>query len=284
MYSKYNFGMFNPTNALKSIHILDIGYHDHTKVKAFYTKPKSSFYPTFHIVLEGKGELSYKNQKYALSAGDIFFLPPNVRHLYLPNAENPYKFIWIGIEGSELSTLLKKKGIDDSTPILHAKNNTKMFTILKNFIDTTSQKNVTEEKMLSLFFSFFDCIKDVSTTKHKHHKPSSKYVDAIMALINNNYMHAQFTVQSISNIIHVSHSWLCSLFKKETGFSMQSVLINVRLGRAVSLLTEENLPINEISSLCGFSDALYFSARFKKNYGVSPMEYRKTHTKTNTQK
>ncbi|MBE5733534.1 MAG: AraC family transcriptional regulator [Clostridiales bacterium] len=279
MYSKYNFGMFNPTNTLKCIHIMDIGYHDHSVVKAYTDKPRKSFYSSFHIILDGEGTLDFGNKVYPLSKGSVFYLPPYEPFLYLPSANNPYKFVWIGFDGDEINALLQKKGINQNNPILNIKNTKKMLTLVDDFIEHNSQKNVTEEKMLSFFFSFIHCVQSPkNTTKTAH---ASNNVEAIKRLISQNYMHHNFTIQSIASIMHVSHSWLCATFKRETGTSMHEYLISVRLGHSAELLTKSNLSINEISYTCGFNDALYFSAAFKKSYNVSPQNYRKAYKRDN---
>ncbi|MBQ3220126.1 MAG: AraC family transcriptional regulator [Clostridia bacterium] len=274
MYSKYNFSIFNPTNAIQSIHFIDVGYHDHTKVEAFSTKPRSQFYHTFHIVLEGQGTLSYEDKVYKLSPGTIFYLPPFIKSLYLPKKSDPYKFVWIGIEGDEFVNILRKKGITASSPIIHSKNPKKMCAFLTDFLENNTQRNTTEEKLLSFFFSFIDLIKDQTTSNSKS-QPATEYVNAVKALIENNYMHARFTIHSITHIMHISHSWLCALFKKQTSMSMHQYLITVRLQHAAKLLIDTDLSVNEISFLCGFCDPLYFSAAFKKQLAVSPSYYRK---------
>ena len=130
--------------------------------------------------------------------------------------------------------------------------------------------------MLSFFFAFIDTFKNTSDTKTLH---VSRHIEAIKLFINQNYMHQTFTIHSIADMMHISHSWLCALFKRETSMSMRQYLIDVRLKHATQLLLESDLPVNEISYMCGFFDALYFSAAFKKRYIVSPLNYRKKYKK-----
>lgn len=270
--SKYNFGMFNPTNTYKSIHILDIGYHDHTMVKAYTNKPRINFYHTFHIVLEGEGFLKYNNKSYNLSAGSVFYLAPYDSGLYQPSSINPYKFVWIGVNGNELDSLLSKKGITQNNPILRIKAQKSFIPYVTDFIKHNAQKNITEEKMLAFFFTFIDHL--VDETKNSE-KTTNRDIELIKNLINQNYIHSEFTIDSISHIMNISHSWLCAMFKRSTGMSMREYLIKIRLKNAESLLIETNLSVNEIAYRCGFLDPLYFSASFKKAFGASPVYFRK---------
>lgn len=55
---------------------------------------------------------------------------------------------------------------------------------------------------------------------------------------------------------------------------MQYILMN-RINNAVSLLETTDYNVNEISTIVGYENPLYFSRLFKKQKGVSPTEYRK---------
>ena len=129
-----------------------------------------------------------------------------------------------------------------------------------------------------LRFSFIDSIRDQPNAFLSSTHPT-KYVEHIKNLINSNYMLPTFPIHVLTNVLHLSHSYLCALFKKEMGMSMQQYLLTVRLNNASRLLIESDLPINEIAYSCGFNDALYFSAIFKKKGGLSPKDYRKKYAK-----
>ena len=51
-------------------------------------------------------------------------------------------------------------------------------------------------------------------------------------------------------------------------------LSNFRISKAVELLKDSNLSINEISVSVGFKDVAYFYKVFVKYYGVTPKKYR----------
>ena len=70
------------------------------------------------------------------------------------------------------------------------------------------------------------------------------------------------------------------LFKKEVGETVIKYLIQVRMEQARKLLDHKGLKISEISEKTGYSTVSYFSNVFKKYYGVSPLEYRRTHDET----
>ena len=65
-----------------------------------------------------------------------------------------------------------------------------------------------------------------------------------------------------------------ALFKRETGLSPNQYLKQVRLNRAARLLTTSFLAVKEVMYMCGAKDASHFVHDFKKQFGVTPKEFR----------
>lgn len=83
---------------------------------------------------------------------------------------------------------------------------------------------------------------------------------------------------SVSDVaVHVgkSRSYLSRCFKKELGFQMNEFIMRCKLEEAKSLLSYTDKPISEISNYLCFSSQAYFQNVFKKNYGITPNEYRR---------
>ena len=64
-------------------------------------------------------------------------------------------------------------------------------------------------------------------------------------------------------------------FKAATGMTPLAYLASQRLAEARELLRHSNLDVGEISWRVGLQDAGYFAARFRDQFGVSPLQYRK---------
>lgn len=64
------------------------------------------------------------------------------------------------------------------------------------------------------------------------------------------------------------------LFKNEVGMSPYEYIIKFRLDLAKHLLITTNLPIKEVSKKCGYTNEINFYNIFKKNFGLTPRNYR----------
>ena len=84
----------------------------------------------------------------------------------------------------------------------------------------------------------------------------------------------RLTIDSLASKCGLSRSRLAQLFKQETGDSPLAFLETQRLRRTRDLLEHTHLSLTEIAEKVGFASPFYLSLRFKKQYGVSPRDYR----------
>ena len=66
------------------------------------------------------------------------------------------------------------------------------------------------------------------------------------------------------------------LFQKETGQNLTSYVHARQLDHAARPLVSSALPVEEIAERCGQGNVSYFTKLFKKRFGMSPREYRKS--------
>ena len=92
--------------------------------------------------------------------------------------------------------------------------------------------------------------------------------------ISNNYSDDNLSIKDISEHVHLSSSYLCTVFKTETGQTLNQYLTNFRIEKAKQLLSDPRNKVNEIAAQVGYSDCNYFGKTFKKVVGLSPSEYR----------
>ena len=68
-------------------------------------------------------------------------------------------------------------------------------------------------------------------------------------------------------------SYISSLLHRETGKTFSQILLEKRMDRAVILLRNTTLSIEEIAALIGYSDHSNFYKAFKEYYGMTPKDY-----------
>lgn len=83
------------------------------------------------------------------------------------------------------------------------------------------------------------------------------------------------TLEEIAQHVNLNKSYLCRLFKQETGKSVFSYLNRIRMEKGAQYIQShgKEYSIKEIASLLGMEDPLYFTRRFKAYFGKSPSEY-----------
>lgn len=97
----------------------------------------------------------------------------------------------------------------------------------------------------------------------------------ILDYINKHYSE-NLQLKELASKFYLNASYCCELFKKTTGKKFSEYLIDLRLKKACELLLDTDLTIQEISILTGYSDYYYFNRGFKKNFGVTPAQYKKS--------
>ena len=96
--------------------------------------------------------------------------------------------------------------------------------------------------------------------------------------LDTNYTH-DISVDEIADAIGVSRSFLSRCFKEVHGMTILEYLLGVRMKKALELLDETDLSVNEISAKVGFNNANYFFRKFKEEFGLTPTQYRTEKTK-----
>lgn len=96
----------------------------------------------------------------------------------------------------------------------------------------------------------------------------------ILSYIETNYT-SKLTLEGISEHIHLCKSECCRLFRHYMNISLFEFLLEYRIEKSLSYLTNSNYSIIEIAENVGFNDSNYYSKVFCKIKGYSPTKYRK---------
>lgn len=87
------------------------------------------------------------------------------------------------------------------------------------------------------------------------------------------------SVDDVARQVHRSSSYMMRKFREELGIHIGAFITRCKLEEAKSLLTFSDKKLAEISNYLCFSSQSYFQNVFKKQYGMTPMQYRKRERK-----
>ena len=106
-------------------------------------------------------------------------------------------------------------------------------------------------------------------------KSEKTQILAVKDYIAKHYTEDTLSISDISAFLHMSVSHVCTIFKKETGDTINQYLTDYRLRKAKRYLSETLLSVSEISWKVGYKDNSYFGRIFRKHFGMTPNEYRR---------
>ncbi|OXS59338.1 hypothetical protein B1A99_12020 [Cohnella sp. CIP 111063] len=82
------------------------------------------------------------------------------------------------------------------------------------------------------------------------------------------------SLQRMADYVYMHPTHLSKIYKKETGEGISEYLTRLRMERAAQLLGSSDVKIYEIGCMTGYMNANYFIKVFRRQFGVTPQEYR----------
>lgn len=121
----------------------------------------------------------------------------------------------------------------------------------------------------------FDILKLICHKLDESMKNQHEYLcNNVITYINDNYSKKDLSLNEIALHVNVSPAYLSTLFKKQIGENISTVITNIRIENACKLLENTNLSLKEISEKVGYVNQYYFSSCFKKKMNKNPSIYR----------
>ncbi len=208
--------------------------------------------------------------------------------------ENEFKNITYEVLYGELSTA--KERITRLLNTITADNfkDTYLF-IVNNLVDALLKACVSLQQLFASYMSYDEIVSRVHSIKSYEQlsefinnlvdninllnkKSRQSGVEAsfnqIIVFIRNNYNKSTLSLEDVANELGYSVSYISAILKKNNT-SFTKYLTDVRMEQAKILLRNPDNKLIAIANEVGYDDPYYFSHCFKKNTGLSPVEYRK---------
>lgn len=114
---------------------------------------------------------------------------------------------------------------------------------------------------------------NINQLKDSHYSP---LVLSALYYLRRNYF-TSCTLTQVAAELDVPVNTLSARFRKETGQALGAMLNTIRMRHAARMLAGSSTPIQRIAEAVGILDANYFIKVFKKEYSMTPGQYRSSH-------
>ena len=259
-------------------------------------------YYEINIILGGKGAHYYSGHIFEVSEGDVFVIPPKIKHGYWNCGELVVYHIILHTDffkkyESDLISMPGYFAFFDIAPQIREfagvsrflKFRDNEYSEIYEIIESAAKINIKEELtvhdaiglninalyLITKLTAFF-CREYSPETENVSDSDSMLFTRAVEKIYRD--YDQKLDINELASELHISRSTYYLLFKKFSGKTPGDFITDHRISKAMSLLLTTDQSVTSIAIQTGFFDASHFIHTFEKNVGVSPKEYRTTGT------
>ncbi|RVT73341.1 AraC family transcriptional regulator [Flavobacterium sufflavum] len=227
----------------------------------------------FLYCLEGEGWIKINGKTINLKPNTAFIIPENTAHKYGSSLKDAWSIYWIHFSGNYAATLYKRFSTPGDEAIKIAFDESRIN--LLNEIIKLLENDFSDEKIELTHFKLIAFLSSLCYSNTLNNTIEDKISHSIAFM--KTHLKQVLSIETLANQAFYSVSRYSELFKQKTGYSPIQFFIRLKIQKSCEYLNFTNLNIKEICKEVGFDDPYYFSRMFKKQIGLSPMQYKKTH-------
>lgn len=225
---------------------------------------QAEYIPHFDLtfIIEGEAEYWCDEEHYIVQKGECVFLPPNSRRQIVSKDGCEMIVIYFFLTGDipfQFEHHIRVRNMNLMLYYLHSFNNAWWLR---------------PEHYLTECQEFFYLILNELTCSAIH-MPPNPIIESAKDFIVRHYAEP-LSSRQLAEQLRLHPNYFGALFQKHEGCTVREYLTTFRIRKAMTLLKRQELTVQEVASMSGFSDSLYFTKVFKKYIGQPPSSYRKT--------
>ena len=226
-------------------------------------------------ITEGEGVLETgSGGMFMIKRGMAFILFPGEWHTYYPNDQIGWSHYWIGFCGPEVDSWMTNKYCSKENPVFKVGINEEIISLFGKAIGVANEKRTLYQCVLTSLATYLVAlICSINKNLQVENDDFSSKIDYACVLMKE-LIDQPVTMEEIARKAGMGYSLFRKLFKEQMYCAPIQYFQNLKIQKAIELLTTTAIPVKEIAYRLDFESPAYFTARFKKWTGKSPLAYR----------
>lgn len=243
-------------------------------------------YYEFYFFLEGDVDIQAGEQSFSMEEGDILMIPPALLHRpVIHSFRAPYRRFVFWISQAYFAGLRRLSDayvyLMDSQSAGAYRFHTDRITCnefqsrMLQLLEEMQTADFGRDARIPLLVN--DLILHINRTVYRMRHPLAPAADPALcrkiALFIEEHLEEDLSLARLSKEFYASRYYIAHLFKDSLGMSVHQYITKKRLARCRQAIVGAK-SITEVYEAFGFGDYSSFYRAFKKEYGVSPKDYR----------
>ena len=223
--------------------------------------------------ISGAGWLEWEQRRFRVGPGETMLLTIPHAHRYWVENGGQWQFFWISMSGQE-ALRVHRSVIAASGPVLKLSSPTveRLASCCLRILEDSSNA---PGALSSLAYEALMALSDEFSEGAAHAGNAADVIVRAAEQMRGN-LGAHLSVAEIAALAGLSRAHFTRKFAGAVGMSPWRFAQTERMRRALGLLiANPDLTVKQISGMSGFEDPNYFAKVFRKQFSISPTEFRR---------
>ena len=225
------------------------------------------------FITGGHGDFQIRQDRFPVAVNDLVVVNAGIPHTETSQDGSPMEYVVLGVEGLETSAdasgcvlirLYAEEAISSS-----------LRTLIQETREPRAGCDEICQHLLEVILLRLARRDDFALSGAVPAGPRSSRECGLVRRYIDNHFKENLTLEQLAGLVHINKYYLSHAFRKEFNTSPISYLISRRIQESRFLLAETDHSLSQIAQILGFSSLSYFSQCFRRQEGMSPMEYRR---------